>query len=350
MIIHVAGIDLNSNTGMGRIALEWKKAFEAKGFQFLHISQEEVGLPFHPLLFGRNVRQFIKKEQLKPKLILAHEPIAGWLKFKNIPLVSFSHGVEERAWQVQQQYGFQQLSTKARLLPSAIRFYSNNKGFKEADLCLLSNSIDQLYLSSVKHIITKSVVFKNGYYAYGHHIITTQKVFLFNASWLPRKGVALLIQAFNSILLEYPEIKLLIAGASLQTREIMLQFHSECITQVLVLPKFDAESESEIYSHANIFVLPSFFEGQSLALTQAMAMGLCPIVANNSGQSDVIKHLENGLLFETGNANDFIIKLRWAIQNFDKIREMGENAKNAVKHFTWPVVSNQVVNWCKELI
>ncbi len=104
MILHIANITIGSQSGMGRIAMEWQKAFRSRGHQFMHISQQESGNALHPLLFGWKIRKHILKMECKPSLILAHEPLAGWLKFDGIPLVSFSHGVEERAWAVLQQH------------------------------------------------------------------------------------------------------------------------------------------------------------------------------------------------------------------------------------------------------
>jgi glycosyltransferase involved in cell wall biosynthesis len=61
---------------------------------------------------------------------------------------------------------------------------------------------------------------------------------------------------------------------------------------------------SDHLSKADIFALPSWAEGMSNAMLEAMALGL-PCVASNIGANkDLIEHGEQGLLVVPGDAND----------------------------------------------
>jgi len=101
--------------------------------------------------------------------------------------------------------------------------------------------------------------------------------------------------------------------------------------------------EVQLYKNADVFVLPSFYEGQSLALTQAMSMGLCPVVADNCGQKDFIKHQQNGLLFKTGNDNDFIQQLHWLLNHKQQMYSMGQQAKVFVQSYTWQAATDEII-------
>ncbi len=344
MILHTANIKLNTETGMGRIACEWEKAFTKNGYKFVHIEPTLLSKPYHPLLMGKAFRNYILKNRMKPKLILSHEPLAGFLKFKGVPLVVFSHGVEERNWLVNKSHSFNKLSLKARLLPEVLRFYPNNKGFEQADYILLSNSTDKNYLLEKGISSDKINIFSNGYYNMpaidcdkGVHLI-------YNGTWLPRKGIQLIYDAVNFLFDRHREVALTIIGSSVDDGTVLSGFSEHLHSRIKIIPSFKAADEETYLRCANIFLLPSFFEGQSLALTQAMSIGLCPVVSDNSGQIDLVKHRQNGLLFETGNSGDFIKKLEELIDNPSLIRLLGEYAQKSVRHLSWANVTNDLIS------
>jgi len=336
---------------MGRIAYEWQRAFEHRGFKFEALDTSVLFTKRHALMQGFQLRRYLQKHQWQHALLLVHEPLAGWAKFANSPMVVFSHGIEQRAWAVQKQYQFQALSAKAKLLPEGVRFWSNNRGFKQADGILLSNRTDQQYLQ--QRGFTKPVmVFNNGIYPLGapSKRLDDKVVLLWNATWLPRKGISLLVAAFNQLLARYPQCILRLAGTSLGANEIRSLFLPSVQEQIEVIDRYRAESEVDIYSGASIFLMPSYFEGQSLALHQAMAMGLCAVAANNSGQTDLIQHGIDGLLFETGHATDFYNQVEYLLLNKLLIAQLGGEARKKMAALQWPQVANQVVDFCAQFI
>ena len=52
----------------------------------------------------------------------------------------------------------------------------------------------------------------------------------------------------------------------------------------------------------DIFVLPSQLETLSDSLLEAMACGCCPVVSRVGGHPELVRHGENGMLFEGGQA------------------------------------------------
>src|SRR5581483_3774419 len=201
-IVHISGFDVKPTIGAGRASYFWKQAFLNRGFEFIQIGLNEAGKLPHMLLFGHYAEKYLRKSNIKPDIIIAHEPAAGFFMRRwNVPIVLFSHGIEERAWEVNKQYKHDPLSFKARSIPQSLRFYSNNKGFKYADLIMLSNKTDLGYLIAKHHISEeKAFIFNNGYFNIEEHekgfYTNGNKIkLLFNASWLPRKGKDVLIAA-----------------------------------------------------------------------------------------------------------------------------------------------------------
>jgi glycosyltransferase involved in cell wall biosynthesis len=350
-ILHVAAVDLLPNSGMGRISCEWNAAFLRAGHEFQHIGLKEIGPSVHPLLFGLAARNFINRNKIAFDLILAHEPASGFLYFRNSPMVVFSHGIEERAWKIQGHFGFMKRSLKSRLVPEAIRFYSNTSGFRRCSVALLSNSDDLAFLADEKGIAKDKLrIFYNGYYPFdevkGDNAAIT---FLYNATWIPRKGIDLMYTVFNKLLIKHDTIKLILAGTGASSGEVLSRFHEEVRGRINVISSFSPDQERRFYRDAQVFIMPSFFEGQSVALTQAMAMGLCPVVSDNCGQKDFVKHQHNGLQFKTGDAADMEKEIDWLLQNPDRIILMGKNAKESVRHLTWERAASEVVLTCESV-
>jgi glycosyltransferase involved in cell wall biosynthesis len=71
---------------------------------------------------------------------------------------------------------------------------------------------------------------------------------------------------------------------------------------------------------ADWFVLPSTNEPCSVALIEAMALGLPALVSNSGGNVDIVRSGKTGLLFEPDNPADLAAKLRAILQSeFDRL-------------------------------
>ena len=110
----------------------------------------------------------------------------------------------------------------------------------------------------------------------------------------------------------------------------------------------------ELMKTSNIFVLPSSYEGLSIAMIEAMACGLPVIASNVPGLKEFILNGENGLLFPLGDyfaLADHIIKLTTeedlrtklsygARDSFNKDYDMLENIKSLDKLFKESITAN----------
>lgn len=116
----------------------------------------------------------------------------------------------------------------------------------------------------------------------------------------PRKNLACLVQAFAVIQAQFPDLYLLIAGAS--HFSIQRQKLKELVNQVnlperiLFLGKIPDHDLPALYKAADIFVLPSLYEGFGLPALEAMACGVPVIVANAASLPEVVG--DAGLLFD----------------------------------------------------
>src|SRR4030095_2527351 len=87
---------------------------------------------------------------------------------------------------------------------------------------------------------------------------------LFAGTWLPRKGVSELVDAFNTLVREGQNIHLDILGAGVSEADILSAFSGEAVARVRVLGGGDDAMMSRAMAEADVFMLPSLFEGTPL--------------------------------------------------------------------------------------
>jgi glycosyltransferase involved in cell wall biosynthesis len=85
-----------------------------------------------------------------------------------------------------------------------------------------------------------------------------------------------------------------------------------------------------IILRSRAIVIPSiWFENMSLSLLEALNLNKIVIASNIGGIPEIIKHGQNGLLFEPGNVNDLTNKIK-SLARLD-INSIKQNAKESVK-------------------
>jgi glycosyltransferase involved in cell wall biosynthesis len=92
------------------------------------------------------------------------------------------------------------------------------------------------------------------------------------------------------------------------------------------------EQVPEAYKTADIYVIPSLFEGTPKSLLEAMYNGLPVIGSDTNGIKNIIKDGENGLLFKVSNDRELTIKLKQIIENKELREKLGDNAITHVKN------------------
>jgi len=87
---------------------------------------------------------------------------------------------------------------------------------------------------------------------------------------------------------------------------------------------------------ADLMVMPSTaVETFSLAMLEAMSMGVPPLVSNIGGQTEAFTEGNSGWSFPVGDENRFVELLRRHTADRDSLLEAGENArKRVVEHFS----------------
>ncbi len=76
----------------------------------------------------------------------------------------------------------------------------------------------------------------------------------------------------------------------------------------------------ELFSHAYLFILPSYIEGLSNALLEAMSYQKCALVSDIPENLEVLR--ENGFWFKTGDVLDLAAKLNRLLNDPASVQAM----------------------------
>ena len=355
-IIHVAEVALDECTGMGRVASHWKKACESRGHRFIHIGPEQAGRLAHKALFPAQAYRAWLAMKLEADLFLVHEPASGAFVRRGVRTVVFSHGLERRGWELMlggHADRGPRPGLKTRLLFPLWRLRNCDAGLRAADAALLINEEDRLYASRRYGLDAgRAFVFRNGVnFTDGGEISSRKPVTaLFLGSWILRKGIRTLARAAGELCRQGMRINWIIAGAGVPESDVLTDWPPELHASTNTIPHFDAGDEPALLRRCDLFVLPSFFEGQPLALLQAMESGRCCITTDCCGQKDMIRHRENGLLHEPGDA-DALAQLIAESANGEALRRgIGSAARSSVRDRSWETVSAGVVRQIESVI
>jgi len=80
---------------------------------------------------------------------------------------------------------------------------------------------------------------------------------------------------------------------------------------------------------ADLVVMPSESEGQSLVCLEAQACGRVVLASDIAGAREVITHGETGLLFKRGQIDDIAEKILWAAENPETRAAIGRRGREA---------------------
>jgi glycosyltransferase involved in cell wall biosynthesis len=101
------------------------------------------------------------------------------------------------------------------------------------------------------------------------------------------------------------------------------------------------EEISFYYNAAHVFVLPSYNEGMSLAVLEAMAAGLPVVVTRTGGTTELVEEGVNGFVFDWADVDSLTNYLRVLAADDTLLRNMGAASRSRAKDFSWEVIANR---------
>jgi glycosyltransferase involved in cell wall biosynthesis len=152
--------------------------------------------------------------------------------------------------------------------------------------------------------------------------------FIYPARYQESKGHRLLLKAFNKLVYKKPNVILILIGSNLkdnlQTEVSFLNLDNNII---FLDPIVDI---NKILILSDFGVFPSFYEGQSIALCEMMAIGL-PIVASDiTGNREVTDNGKAALLYNSDSDDELFHSMIKLINDTKFSNQLSINAKQFI--------------------
>src|SRR3989344_1937332 len=177
---------------------------------------------------------------------------------------------------------------------------------------------------------------------------SNKTVILFAGALDYRKGIHILLEAFNRVAEKNGDLHLCIVGSGTYEKEIIetasKSFHKDKIT---ILPWSVNDKLPEIFNASDIFAYPSISYGGweeqfGYSVAEASLCGL-PVIATRSGSIDeVVLDGQTGILVPENDANELESALLKLTQNKELRRSMGEaGRRHIIKNFSYNVIADK---------
>ena len=152
------------------------------------------------------------------------------------------------------------------------------------------------------------------------------------ATFKKQKGHCYPIEAASLVVQQIPDLHVLFIGDGELKEELLAQTKSLGLERHIHFLGI-RKDVPELLAASDYFILPSLWEGLSMALVEAMASQLPVIATEVSGTKQVIISGETGILVPPGEAQQLANAMLQIVSNPEKARAMGIAAKQRVEKY-----------------
>ena len=156
-----------------------------------------------------------------------------------------------------------------------------------------------------------------------------QRKLLFLGRLCREKGVGELLGVMPELKKEYPEIHLYLGGI---WEDQELEKEAAALSgYVTWLGWVKGEEKKKYLKECDIFVLPTYFEGQPVSVLEAMAYSCTVVASETGGIPQMILDGQTGILVTPKDESSLQQGLQRALSDRELCRRLGENARQKVE-------------------
>ncbi len=166
----------------------------------------------------------------------------------------------------------------------------------------------------------------------------------------PLKGLRFLLEAYASLLEDYPDLELLVVGKPKEGGDTEKLINKLGIKdKVLFVTGITTEQMVDYYAEASIAVVPSVYEGFGLPAGEAMACEV-PVVSSRGGALPEVVG-DAGVLVPIKDSAAIAEAVKDLLENPEKREQLGKAGRQRiVEHFCWNVAANKLTGYYHQVI
>ncbi len=179
----------------------------------------------------------------------------------------------------------------------------------------------------------------------GVPIDSTSPNLLYHGRVDARKGVLDLLDAFSIVRDRGSSAKLVVSGIGPDVESATSKIRELHLTNAVTMSGYVAyEAVPEVYRRGDIFLSPTYAEGFSNTILEAMASGLPVISTNAVGVVDCIRDSENGLLVDPGDTEALASCIERMLVDSNLRATLAQSALDEVRReYSWENVGGKIM-------
>ncbi len=166
---------------------------------------------------------------------------------------------------------------------------------------------------------------------------TTAPVILFAGRLSAEKGVMDMIELYQILSGQIPNIEFKFAGTGPAEKEL-----KEALPQADFTGWINHSDLPSVYSQADVLVLPSKFDTFSFVVLEALACGLPVVAYNSKGPKDILDNEQGGYL--VNDVNEMAEKVMLLLNNKELQQSIQTKAINRAKDYTSDLIISKLLN------
>lgn len=171
-----------------------------------------------------------------------------------------------------------------------------------------------------------------------------ERFLLFVSRWEAYKGLPILLQSFENLAKDYPDLGLVICGQpDKQNPDVAAQVEAAKGRGLKVItPGFVPDEDlAPLYSAAAVFVHPSWYEGFGIMILEAFASGVPVVTSNVSSLPEVVG--DAGLLVDPKDPKDIAAKIRQVLDDAQLAESLKQKGLERVKQYSWRKMAEETL-------
>lgn len=156
--------------------------------------------------------------------------------------------------------------------------------------------------------------------------------FFFCGQMIARKGLDHLLAAFAKL----PEhTRLLLVGREAELPQMLAELPADVRSRINYAGFQAPDALPQFFAQADVFVLPSRYDGWGVVVNQALGAGLPIICSNQVGAGyDLVRDGENGFIFRAGEADSLAEKMARFTQDETLAAHFGAASRDLAENWT----------------
>jgi glycosyltransferase involved in cell wall biosynthesis len=201
-------------------------------------------------------------------------------------------------------------------------------GLSDNKVALIPNSVDETQFRPFDKAMARR---KLG-------VSDDRPLILYVGSLIERKGVSDIVSAMSKINAKIPEACLFLLGEGHLRGRLETQVDKLGLKEVVSLVGVRDSDEIPLWMNAaDVLVLPSYSEGRPTVILEAMACETPVVASDISGNRELVRSWETGLLAKVEDSGDIAEKLIITLRDYALRRRLGHKGRQLIlkKGFTW---------------